>query len=139
MSVFIITPKEDYLLREAKRLALANPLTLETVKLLAENTEELDGVISGKRPDNILTPLSVTFEHGWRLNLSCEEQPGGLYLHLSMSSPTPRNTIPRKEAVQMILDILDCGKPASVWVEEYKENGVSGLAINLLVPVTANL
>ena len=61
---------------------------------------------------------------GWLVALSCEEQPIGLCLHLSMSTPTPTKTMPRPEALQMVLDVLG-GTPVKRWVEEFKVDGVA--------------
>ena len=138
MAAFLITPEDTLKIREASRLAISRPLMLEDVKRIAGMATEEDGVISGDRPADLPVPQVVDLPLGWRLNISCEEQPTGLYLHLSMSTPTPAKTLPREEALQMVLDALKLGNPVLAWIEKFKDDfGVVGKAVNMLVPVQA--
>lgn len=139
MAAFFLDTEDIQRINEAKRLALTNPIPLEVIKRIALEVNER-GFLSGERPLDIPRPEMIDLKFGWRLNMSCEEQPGGLYLHISLSSPSPKKTVPRWEAITMIVDVLKCNEPVSAWVEEFKEdNIVAGLALNVLVPVAAAL
>jgi len=70
---------------------------------------------------------------GWRVAITCEEQPAGILLHVSMSSPA-EGKVPVLRAMEMIVEA--CGfSPvdiARVWLEEYEPNK---RAVNVLVMV----
>jgi hypothetical protein len=137
-SAFILGPDDEAVIREAARRALANPLTFKTVMRVQKyGATDEDGVLHGDRPDDAPEPQEVNLPLGWRLAISCEEQPFGLCFHLSMSSPTPAKTLPRPEAFKMVLDVLGCGESPGVhWIEEFKERGrVAGRAVNVVVQV----
>jgi hypothetical protein len=127
-AAFILARMDQNLIRNAARRALANPMSLEMLKRIAETGRRLDGA---PRPQDVELPL------GWRLNITCEEQPDGLCFHLSMSSPTPAKTVPGPEVVRMVLDLLGCGDLAGPpWIEEFKEDGAfAGRAVNVIVAV----
>jgi len=142
MSVFVLTPDDVKNIQNAKQLALANIIPLEVVRKLAESVSSANGVISGNRPDNLYNPQEVVLTFNWRLNLSCEEQPNGLCLHISLSSPTPDKTLPRVETIRLIQEVLECGEPLHVWVENFKDanedtKGFAGKAVNMLFSVMA--
>ena len=140
MAIFMIGANDIPRIKEAGRLAIASAIPLETVRRMATKaTEDAEGVVRGDRAEDMPEPQTIILGYGWRLNLSCEEQPRGLYLHASLSSPTPGKTLPRQEAMMMVLDTIGgCGKPVAGWVEEYKEDGVViGKALNVLAPVKA--
>jgi hypothetical protein len=128
MSAFILARDDENRIRNAARSALANPMSLDMLKRSAETGERADGA---PRPQDVELPL------GWRLNITCEEQPEGLCFHLSMSSPTPARTVPGPEAVRMVLDVLGCGDVwGPPWVEDFKEAGAFiGRAVNVIVAV----
>jgi hypothetical protein len=129
MSAPLILTREDQdRIRNAARRALANPMSLEMLTGSAE---------AGKRLEGAPTPQDVELPLGWRLNITCEEQPEGPCFHLSMSTPTPMKTAPGPEAFKMVLDVLGCdGWLSSPWTEDFTEDGAfAGRAVNLIVPV----
>lgn len=134
MSVFVLTPDDQDRLKEAKRLAVANPISADAIAgIAAAAVTDADGVVRGERPDDAPGPQHVDLPMGWRVAISCEEQPIGLCLHVSMSSPTPDKTLPRKEALAMVLDAVGAGKPLKVWLEDFTEDGeVAGRAVNVV-------
>jgi hypothetical protein len=129
MSAPLIVAREDQdRIRNAARRALANPMSLEMLKRIAETGKRLEGA---PKPEDVELPL------GWRLNISCEEQPEGLCFHLSMSTPTPMKTAPGPEAFKMVLDVLGCDEwVSSPWIENFTEDGAfAGRAVSVVVPV----
>jgi hypothetical protein len=124
MTAFIIGPADEEQLKSTVKLALDNPIPWEVLKA-GVNTEiqETDrltlddkkGLPPIKRPVyNVILPL------GWRVAISCEDQPAGRLLHLSMSSPK-RGKIPSEHALLMV--IKACGYTledvARMWLEEF--------------------
>jgi hypothetical protein len=78
---------------------------------------------------------------GYRLAISCEEQPAGMCLHMSMSSSTP-GKVPSPEAFGMVLrvlrdaNVLDLTIPPEagrIWFEDFLiGDKVGGKAINVV-------
>ena len=134
MAVFMLTADDQDRLKEARRLATANPISLDLVaQIAATATTDSSGLLRGDRPNSAPRPQEVRLALGWLVALSCEEQPIGLCLHLSMSTPTPTKTAPSPEALQMVLDVLG-GSPVKRWIEEFKVDGVAaGWALNAII------
>lgn len=140
MSIFLIGPKEKESLHAAHARARASPIPWSVLKRYANPT------LKGKReikladrgPD-FSRPQSemVEIPMGYRLNISYEEQPPGLLLHLSISSPTADRTVPRPETLLMVLEELNISKdlPTHYWLEEFVDGGTIGRAFNLVVLV----
>jgi hypothetical protein len=139
MAVFVLTAEDQDRLRQAKTRALADPVALEVVERLdGAAVKDAAGVVRGERPKGVQEPQEVILPLGWRVALSCEQQPLGLVLHLSISSPTPQRTLPRPEAVDMVAEALGVGKPIHVWIEAFKYSGVEvGKAVNVLFALAA--
>lgn len=135
MSVFVIDATAERAIIAAADRARATPIPLAVVKRMALAPK---AIVSGERPANVQKPQIVDLPHGWRLNISCEEQLCGLMLHLSMSSPTPQATVPRAQSMAMVLNTLGydaAATPAEAWLEEFLEDGrPGGKALNVLVP-----
>lgn len=130
MSVFVITDADKERIASAAQRARSHPIPLEAVKRATE---------TGVRPDNMPKPEIVDLPLGWRLNISCEIQPPGPLLHLSMSSPTPQQTLPRTQAMALVLDALGFDATLTpvfqTWIENYREAGKpAGQALNILIP-----
>lgn len=138
MTAFLLTPDDQDRLNEAKRRAVANPVSLATVTRLAGiATENAYGVVRSERADDEHFPQQIILPLGWRVAMSCEEQPFGPCLHFSMSTPTPKDTLPSKEMIAMMLTVLGFTKPLMAWVEEFREDGVvAGNAVNVVVALT---
>jgi hypothetical protein len=134
MSVFMLRPEDEVAIKAAMERARERPLTLDVVE-------------KHKVPDKFKITLAdrqrvgmprqesemVYLPMGWRLGISYEQQPGGLCIHLSMSSPTAAYTVPRPEAVQMVFQT--CGlkwPPDKVWIEDFIAGGEVGKAINVI-------
>ena len=139
MAVFLLSTEDDERIKRAADEARKHPITLDMLKRFGARTPDTKR-FKGDRPKWIPHPQEVVLPFGWRLNISYEEQPGGAVLHLSMSSPTPEKTLPRIEAMDMVLKSLGYDPeitPSRFWVEEYfKDDGSAGLAGNLLIPAT---
>jgi hypothetical protein len=144
MSAFVLGPAEEDELRRAVAAAKARPLTLPMLRACAGAAApaQEDGVtvVTGERPEDMPRPQEVVLPLGWRVNISCEEQPGGTCLHVSMSSPTPAATLPSREAVAMVLEAIGYPEGAEVaisfWLEDFREAGeLAGRAVNLLLPI----
>lgn len=86
-----------------------------------------DRVSDHRRPQSEWVEIPV----GYRVNVSCEEQPAGVFLHLSVSA---KDNLPHPHAVKLILKAIGIEQgPDRVWKEEFlADDGSRGLAINLL-------
>jgi hypothetical protein len=77
----------------------------------------------------------IVLPFGWRVAISSEEQPAGILLHISMSSPV-KGRVPNEWAIEMVLNA--CGyKIKDVvrgWVEEFEPGWE---AVNMLIMLAA--
>ena len=134
MSVFMLGPEDESRIKNAAAKARETPVSLDMLTRAAQ---------SGVRPKDAPEPQEIRLEFGWRVNISAEEQPFGMVLHLSMSSPTPKTTLPRAEAMEMVLETLGYqglhNLAAEPWIEDFTEAGKpAGKAVNVIVPVMAS-
>jgi hypothetical protein len=80
------------------------------------------GKLPPRKPEHVLLPL------GYRLSVTFEEQPAGLCLHLSMSSPQP-GKLPHPAAFAVVLNATGLNikeAPARVWIEDFLIGGKPG-------------
>jgi hypothetical protein len=134
VTVFLIGPDDEARLKIAVVSALKNPIPWEIAKDRVTKNQETDTVTLADREDVAPVPRTVEeviLPFGWRVAISCEEQPAGTLLHISMSSPK-KGKIPSEHA--MLLLIQACGYElldvARGWLEEF-EPGWN--AINVLI------
>lgn len=79
----------------------------------------------------------VLLPFGYRLSVSCEEQPAGICLHFSLSSPKP-GRVPRPEAMVLVLEAagIKAGLEGRSWLEEFLIDGKpGGVAVNCVVVI----
>jgi len=123
MTAFLITEQEAAWLHESAVRALANPVPWDVLKQSLPANQDTDTLpLSDRRgPERPLTTEQIMLQFGWRVAISAEEQPAGVLLHVSMSSPA-RGRVPRPEAMIMVVDA--CGfkreQIARSWMEEYE-------------------
>jgi len=133
MTVFIIPAEGIAALREAVTKALAHPTPWEALKaaVVANDTDMVTLADRGGLPkiekwiENVKLPL------GWRVAISCEEQPAALLLHVSMSSPK-KGKVPSLEAMMMLVDAIgfDWDDVTKAWIEEFDPGH---MAVNVLI------
>jgi len=138
---FMIGPEEISALRAARDKARERPIALAFLRRHAvtkpgEHKETVTLADREAHPE-LIRPESehVTLPFGYRVAISYEEQPCGICLHLSMSSPTKGRT-PTMEAVALVLDALGLNTESvagDVWLEEFDPGH---MAVNVVV-VTA--
>lgn len=92
----------------------------------------------GGRPAHSLTVSTeqVLLPNGYRVAIGFENQPPGLCLHISMSSPK-KGKVPRPEAVGMVLEAMGVeGQPARAWLEEFEPGRYAPNLVFLVEPKT---
>jgi hypothetical protein len=132
MTVFAIGPSDEKRLKDAIMIALEHPVPWEIVKTGITGNQETDTVTLADREHTVPRHVEdVILPFGWRVAISCEEQPAGILLHISMSSPK-KGKIPSEHAMKMLIEA--CGYKlndvARGWLEEF-EPGWN--AINVLI------
>jgi len=141
MTAFMFGPKEKAALQAAQEQARQNPITAEIVNR-GYNIGEFNGDLSladrtelAKRGTPAMRPSSehVMLPNGFSVAITYEDQPCGMCLHMSMSSPK-RGKVPTPEAVTLVLDALGLARPIdeceAVWLEEFEPGRK---AVNVLV------
>ncbi len=132
MSVLMIGATEREKIAAIVAHAKAHPVPLEQVMrgkrregaLLWEDRVDTADLI--RPPDE-----HVIFPGGFRAAFSIEEQPGGKYVHLSVSvfGRSKKGAMPHPEAVRMIAEEFGITDPQHVWSEEYEPGE---FAVNVL-------
>jgi hypothetical protein len=137
--ILLIGVKEADALREAMQRARARPVPMrEILRVAAVIDQGTDCLTLAER--NAAKPYRpgvqmVELPVGYRVNISFEEQPAGMCLHLSMST-SAKGKVPGPEAVGMVLGTLGLGDltPDRIWLEEFEIDGKpGGQAVNALV------
>jgi hypothetical protein len=137
MTAFMIGTQDEERLKTAVANALTKPIPWEVLKksMPIENQQtdtltlkDRQGYPPVQRDvEEVILPL------GWRVAITCEEQPAGKILHLSMSSPK-KGRIPSEAAMKLVIEA--CGYSmdniARGWLEEF-EPGHN--AINVLIMI----
>jgi len=146
-NVMVLGEAEKTALRDAYAWAKAHPLTLRQVIAMATPDQDTDTVTLADRDAvDKLHPQATDYQRmvelppGYRVNISCEEQPAGLCLHLSMSTPTPDRSVPDPVKVAYVLDALGLAaadpNPLRRWIEEFLIDGKpGGRAVNVVLVI----
>jgi hypothetical protein len=144
-NVIVIGDAEKAALRDAYEWAKAHPLTLQQVMAMATPHQETDTVtlaerdaVEARHPQASDYQRMVELPPGYRVNISCEEQPAGMCLHLSISTPTPDRSVPDPAKVAFVLDALGLSaaepSPMRQWVEDFLIDGKrAGRAVNVVL------
>lgn len=141
MSVLILSAEAATALAAAIERARAKPIPWEVMREhlpTKQRTGELR--LEDRTDDKTWRPQAeiVELPIDFRFNVSFEEQPAGLLLHVSMSH---RDRCPRADKVRAVLIAAGLGdRPiARVWEEEFLVDGQpTGRAINILYMERAN-
>ncbi len=134
--MLIIGDAERAAITAAVERAAAHPMSLETVKELAQAIpQDRNDLTLADRKAALKRPESehVAIAGGYRASISFEQQPIGLCRHLSVSVDTP-GRLPHMLAVGMIAEAFGfiAGAPRHIWVEEFAPGHH---AVNVVEPV----
>lgn len=124
MTVFLIRPEDAARLKAAALRASTKVIPWEQLSHYLTPNQQTGTLTLAERE---VTPVnrtqhveSVRLPFDWRVAISCEQQPAGVLLHLSMSSPR-KGRVPRQEALQMVVEA--CGYTMDdvvrFWLEEF--------------------
>ena len=139
---FVIGNVEREAIRAAVKYARAHPVPIDVVmRSVNMEKENTDTYAIEDRPPGYTgrpEPAQVMLPFGYRLAVSCEQQPAGMCLHLSMSAPDPVNRVPHPAACEMVLEAagIDSETPTRQWLEEFMvDNKRSGKAWNCIAVI----
>jgi hypothetical protein len=143
MAILIIGELEKAAIASAIERARKRPAPLDVVRKHAFKQKKPNPVVKlTDRKTGFETPLKsqqVLIPVGYRVQVSFEQQPAGICMHLSIS--VERNDpklMPSVEAVSKIakefgVDFTEINQQGMTWMEEYEP---SRYAVNLLMVVT---
>lgn len=135
MTVFLLTADDEAAIKAALGKARTQPVPLDVLMQQVAANRDMQSKTVVKLEDRKTDPIDRHIEHielpfGYRISISCEQQPAGLIAHFSMSSPRKGFT-PRPETVEMVLKAADLdGEPRQVWLEEFEPGH---FAVNVVV------
>ena len=142
MSAFYIGPEETAAIQAAIERARKRVIPMSALRSMAIPDQEKPLVTLEDRARVGEDRIDYQSEHvmlpfGYRLSVSCEEQPIGICLHFSLSSPNA-GRVPHPQAMAMVMQTA--GVPQKTqghsWFEEFLVDGKpGGLAINCVVVV----
>ncbi len=133
MRVLVLSETVMEQIRERAAAAKSKPISLERVKAGAQY-EHFTAVLNleDRKPDLERPPSEcVEIPMGYRACYSVEEQPPGLYGHLSVSVETP-GMLPNAYAIEAIAAAFGLHKVEAKWLEEFSPGHH---AVNLLGPL----
>jgi|SRR6187402_382844 len=126
--VLVLGPAERARIDEAVTAARANPMPWEAGEMIADGSgttsldlDERKGNVAEIR--HTYPPQHITLGT-YRIAISFEQQPAGLFRHLSISS-AQKGRVPGLEVVIMVLEAFDFSgwplqRPNRTWMEEYQ-------------------
>jgi len=135
MTIFLLPSETVTALRAAVARARAKPTPWATLKEGLAPNQDTDTVMLDERaglPKIEKWIETIILPFNWRVAISCEEQPAGFLLHVSMSSPK-RGKVPSPEAMQMLTEALGFDWQTDVartWLEELDPGHE---AVNMLI------
>lgn len=137
MSILILGPGQEAEIARAIKAARARPIPLSVAKQIAQADTPSVRLVDRKGPVELAReeyPPQQIMLGTYRAAFSFEEQPSGLYRHLSVSSHRPSN-VPGPEVMKMVCEAFGFskivseafanprGKPvkhaARIWAEEF--------------------
>lgn len=121
MTVFMLGADEQDAINAALERARKRPVPLAEVIRHKHSKQGANVLLLKDRPmpppERHIEQVMLPF--GYRLAISCEEQPVGFVAHLSLSSPA-HGKVPRPEAMDMVLVATGLNKAErEVWLEEF--------------------
>jgi hypothetical protein len=141
MAILLIGEREKVEIAKALELARAHPIPLSFVrvasvpdKAVVKLSDRKPGFQRPRRPEEVLIPV------GYRACVSVEEQPAGLFLHLSISvERTDKTKMPSLHAAAAIADefgvnLATAEQQGLMWLEEYDPGRLAINALKLIVP-----
>jgi len=138
MTVFFLSLESRIALHAAAESARAQPIPWEVLRHGLARNQDADTMTLADCEDVPRVPRDpqqVILARGWRVAITCEEQPAGLLLHVSMSSPA-KDMVPTPQAMQML--VAACGYPpddiARAWLEEYEPGKHAANVLVMLEP-----
>lgn len=137
----LLGTKEQDALKAAMARARERPVTLEQTMRHAQSIDQMTNVVTleeraGAAPERYVQMVELPI--GYRVNISYEQQPAGLCLHISMST-SRKGMLPHPEAVNLVLETMTGCKVAELdalraWIEEYEIDGKpGGMAVNVVI------
>ena len=132
MTVFMISPDDQAQLRQAAAHVRKHPAPWSKIKHgVTSDKAEITLADREGLPDVKREIVNVMLPFGWRVAISCEEQPAGILLHISMNSPAD-GRVPNQHAMLMLVEALGHKEDdiASAWIEEYEPGK---RAVNMLI------
>jgi hypothetical protein len=133
--IFLMGEAERAAIRTAVEIARDKPIPWEVLRQFIPDNQHTDTVSLEDRPRTPpRDPEQVLLPMGYRLAVSFEHQPAGLFAHLSLSTSAP-GKLPHPLAFAMVVKAagFEHGAQGRVWIEEYLIDGKpGGRAINAL-------
>jgi hypothetical protein len=109
-------------------------LIKQTLELANKNISADGKVVESYKRKNIKNDPGVVIvhiKHGYRCAYSIEEQPAGLFKHLSISVDS-KGKLPMPEAVQLIAVHFGVMPIASAWIEQFEPDHFAVNVISLI-------
>lgn len=140
----LVGPRELEHIAAAVQRARARPIPWDVLKRAITTNQGPVMTLADREPVEHVRPPSeiVNIPVGYRLNVSFEEQPAGMCMHVSISV-NRRNKLPNPAAVKMILEACLKSTPhepdgaSQQWIEEFLiDDKPGGLAVNVVYVVT---
>jgi hypothetical protein len=130
MSVLLIGPEEKEMIATALQEARANPTPLEALMAVADGSPTFTLKLSDRKdPQKVedvqrLYPSQQLMLGTYRVAISYEMQPAGMFKHLSVSSAR-KGKVPGPEVMQMVMEEFGFSglpplRPHRIWVEEFE-------------------
>lgn len=128
MSVLFIGPQETAKIAEAIAKAKANVTPWEVLAGIADGTDTNKMDLADRKPGVAFVRRQYPPQHltlgTYEVAVSFEQQPAGLFRHLSISSAR-RGKVPGLEVVSMVVEAFGFSgwplqRPNRTWMEEYE-------------------
>ncbi|KRR21381.1 hypothetical protein CQ14_06945 [Bradyrhizobium lablabi] len=145
MSVLVIRPDEEAQIAEAVEKARQNPIPWKALESIADksdtNSLDLGERASGVEAVRRQYPSQHLALGTYRVALSFEQQPDGLFRHLSISSAN-RGKVPGLEVLTTVLGAFGftgwpLRRPHRIWMEEFEPGHHAVNVVELEPPLSS--